>query len=673
VIRNREIELRLPPSPPCDLISKQEGDSRRGAKLKLDIPVEAGSTGCVIQAPAGYLIRGPLNSMTKARWVVFLVVWAVSVGYMASHLKRGWVPHDEGTLGQSAERVLNGELPHRDFDDYTGGLTFVHALAFRAFGISSASMRIVLFAFFVPWIPAIFYMASCFGSSYSAGAVTLLAVAWSVPNYPAPMPSWYNLFFATFGAAALFRYVEVGSRRWLYFAGICGGLSILAKITGTYYIAGVFLFFIFREQTITNEKNRQSPARARFYSLTVALSLAVFLALLFGVIHKVLGNRGIIYFVMPTFGLVVLLLARELAGIAGHNRERFTTLVGMCLPFGMGIAIPLIVFLVPYVLSGTVLDLVHGVVAAPMRAVRFAVYAPEDPTAMFAILPFILPVIIAYECQKLGRAIWGCLVVLFTSAILIFSARSPEIYGFGWRWLTAAIPMLVLAGVIAIYWVSHRSLKLNLIRQQQIILIMCVAALCNLMQFPLAPGYFWYIAPFLMLLAAALSSFVTHPPRFVLGALMVYFLLFAVLRITPSFFFRLGSQYAPDTQTERLLIPRAGGLRVDPSDAELYDQLIPLVQSHAEGRFIYAAPDCPEVYFLSGLRSPTRHYFDFAEEPAAHTQRVLSAIDNLDIRLVTINLKPRFSGPMDAELRADLDQRFPDSAQVGHFEVRWKD
>src|SRR6266481_2509545 len=106
----------------------------------------------------------PSHPQTRTHLLVFLVISAISIGYMATHLKRGWVPHDEGTLGQSAERVLNGELPHRDFDDYTGGLTFVHALAFRALGINSGSMRIVLFVFFVPWVPAVFYVASRFCS-----------------------------------------------------------------------------------------------------------------------------------------------------------------------------------------------------------------------------------------------------------------------------------------------------------------------------------------------------------------------------------------------------------------------------------------------------------------------------------------------------------------------------
>jgi hypothetical protein len=615
--------------------------------------------------------RGPFNLMTKAYWLALLFVWAISIGYMASHLKRGWVPHDEGTLGQSAERVLNGELPHRDFDDYAGGLTFVHALAFRELGINSASMRVVLFAFFVAWVPAVFYVASRFGSAYSAGAVTLLAVAWSVPNYPGPMPSWYNLFLAVIGAAALLRYLEVGSRRWLLFAGICGGLSILAKQTGAYFVAGAFLFFIFREQTIANEENRRSPARARFYSAAVALTLAVFLALLFSLVHKVPGIGELIYFVLPAFGLVALLLAREFAGIAGRDRERFAALARMCVPFGVGVAIPIIVFLVPYVLSGSVHDLIHGLVAIPARAVRFTVDAPGNPIMMIEIIPFILPVILAYECRSLGRAICSSILALFACAVLIFSVRSPLIYGLGWRSLATASPVLVLAGV-AILWVSRGRQKLSPLRQQQVMLILCVAAMCSVVQFPFsAPIYFCFVAPLAILAAAALFASAAHPPRYALGALLVFYLLFAVLRVTPGFIYDMGSRYSPDTQTERLTLARAGGLRVDSSDAQLYEELIPLVQSHAEGKFVYAAPDCPEVNFLSGLRSPTRAYFDLGEDPVAKTERILRAIDNLEINVVAINLKPNFSSPMDAELKHALDRRFPHSSEIGHFQVRW--
>src|SRR5262249_54128475 len=55
-------------------------------------------------------------------------VWIVAAIYLRSIAYRGWIPTDEGYLGQSAERVLGGELPHRDFDDlFTGGLSMFYA------------------------------------------------------------------------------------------------------------------------------------------------------------------------------------------------------------------------------------------------------------------------------------------------------------------------------------------------------------------------------------------------------------------------------------------------------------------------------------------------------------------------------------------------------------------
>src|SRR5262252_423508 len=108
----------------------------------------------------------------KSYVLVLAVVWLVSGLYMGTHVKRGWVPHDEGTLGLSAERALQGELPHRDFDDYTGGLTFLHVLAFRVWGINSGAMRNLLLVFFLAWVPAVFYVASRFSAALSAGVVT---------------------------------------------------------------------------------------------------------------------------------------------------------------------------------------------------------------------------------------------------------------------------------------------------------------------------------------------------------------------------------------------------------------------------------------------------------------------------------------------------------------------
>ena len=571
---------------------------------------------------AGPQIHSKTRSGTHA--IVLLIVWAISIGYTETHLKNGWVPHDEGTLGLSAERVLGGELPHRDFDDYTGGLTFVHAMAFRAFGVDSGSMRIVLFAFFIPWVPVVFYVASRFCSAYSAGAVTLLSVAWSVPNYPGPLPSWYNLFFATFGVAALLRYLEKGMRGWIFVAGLCAGLSFLAKVTGAYFVAGTLLFFVFREQTITRGQNRRQSVGARLYSVTVAFWLGVFLMLLFRMIYQVPGIRGLIFFVLPSCFLVLLLLVREFSGIVGQNRERFAALLGMCVPFAAGIAIPLAIFSVPFVASGAFRELIHGLIALPARNIQFAVFAPENAAAMATTIPFILPIVLAHEFGKLGRVICGIIVCLYGCVVLMFAPKSLLTYGLGWSSLANAIPLVILGGV-AILWRERGQQGLSVIRQQQVMLLMCVTALCSLVQFPFgAPVYFFYIAPMVILTATALFASMDRPPRFALSALAGFYLLFAAL---PGTTYEKGLRHAPGAKVERLTLDRAGGLVVDSHDAQLYDAMIPLVRAHAVGNFIYAAPDCPEVYFLSGLNSPSRHYFEFAEDPHDYTKRTLEALE----------------------------------------------
>jgi len=88
---------------------------------------------------------------------------------------------------------------------------------------------------------------------------------------------------------------------------------------------------------------------------------------------------------------------------------------------------------------------------------------------------------------------------------------------------------------------------------------------------------------------------------------------------------------------------------------------------------MYAAPDCPEVYFLSGLESPTRHYFEYAEEPVGHTARILNALDRLNVNVIAINSAPDFSGRMPPDLKGALEKRYPHFAELDRFQVRWKE
>src|SRR5213594_1594115 len=140
---------------------------------------------------------------TKRKYLVLFAVLGLSAGYLARFAYRRWVPYDEGTIALNAEHVLDGELPHRDFDDYTGGLTYLHALGFKLLGIRLTSLRLVLFLFALAFTSSLYFIALRAAPPLFAALASMLCVAWSLPNYFASLPSWYNLFFAAFGTLAL--------------------------------------------------------------------------------------------------------------------------------------------------------------------------------------------------------------------------------------------------------------------------------------------------------------------------------------------------------------------------------------------------------------------------------------------------------------------------------------
>ena len=214
------------------------------------------------------------RSRTSTHAIALAAVMAFSAAYMTAVIMQGWVPFDEGTLGQSAHRVLIGQLPHRDFDEvYTGGLTFLHALAFRVLGQNLAVLRKVLFVAILLVMPAFYYIASRLTRPALAAGLSIVALIVSFPSYPAAMPSWYNLIFAVTAVAALFRFIDTGRRRWVLAAGVCAGLSVLAKIVGVYLCAALALFLVFHAFAPTTPADARPRARRSF--LTIGLSLAI--------------------------------------------------------------------------------------------------------------------------------------------------------------------------------------------------------------------------------------------------------------------------------------------------------------------------------------------------------------------------------------------------------------
>ena len=113
-----------------------------------------------------------------------IVTISLAVVYLAFQRNQGWIAHDEGLLGHSAERVLKGEVPHVDFQEaYTGGLSHLHALAFKTLGVRLTSLRLLLVLTAGLAVCAWYLIAIRFLPPLHASLTTLACVCWSFPNY----------------------------------------------------------------------------------------------------------------------------------------------------------------------------------------------------------------------------------------------------------------------------------------------------------------------------------------------------------------------------------------------------------------------------------------------------------------------------------------------------------
>jgi hypothetical protein len=596
---------------------------------------------------------------------VGLAVVFLSLLYLASFVDRGWIPHDEGMLGQSAERVLSGELPHRDFDEpYTGGLAGLHALAFLLLGVKLLSLRWVLLAFSVPFTVAVYAIAARLAGPFVAGLLTLLAVVWSLPNYFAGLPSWYNLFFATFGLWAFFKELESGRRIWLFLAGLSAGISLLFLIIGLYTIAAGLMFLAFREERISLIRGPGSAAAALSFRLFKSLACGAFLLALVGLCHAHLYPMGVIHFILPGLAATVVLLVDEFRDPHESARARFSTLRRLVVPYLLGVAVPVASCALFYLWRGAARDLARGLFVLSQRQVAVGSTFFPPVTTLWTVVPGAC--LLAFS-HRLGRRVEQALFLVLAAAAVTLLATSgtPSIYDKVWN---SARSLNVVAALLGCWRLISRAAPRDDLTRYKIFLLVSACALVGLVQFPFpAPIYFCYFAPLVLLALASISRAQIAEiggSRKLAGLLVAFYFLFAVLRLNQAYVVRfLGLSLNTPLKLDR------AGIRVRSEDARQYETLIAAIRAKPSNLRFYSGPDSPEVYFLSARPNLTRFFFDFREyDPAG----LLHVLEEKQIDLVALNRAPHFSAVPSAAQSAALQRRYPHWVTIERFVLMWR-
>lgn len=149
-----------------------------------------------------------------------------------------------------AERVLDGEIPYKDFHTlYPPATLYVNALLFQWVGISLCSAMFGVFVFKVLTILMLYLSGRQIMPRTWAIAAALISLFWLRPNGAfKAVPMQYGALFLAIGLFLLLKYESRPKTIYVFFAGVAFGILTLFKHNiGMYALAG-YLFFVALER-----------------------------------------------------------------------------------------------------------------------------------------------------------------------------------------------------------------------------------------------------------------------------------------------------------------------------------------------------------------------------------------------------------------------------------------
>ena len=531
---------------------------------------------------------------TRADRVALAVALVVSLAFVVPVLYRGWVPFDEGWIIEQATRVLAGQLPHRDFDDlWTGGWSFVHAALLRLFGPSMAIMRSAILVAWTAGLVALFAIVRRRHDPVLAGASVIVSALWTLWAWQLPLLNWFYFPGALLAVLAVMRFEETGRHRWLVAAGTLAGILFVFKLTGLFLLSALLLWSVVRaahdgQANDARDAPRSAIADARWAAL-VPCALHATLS-----VRLASGMPGAESAVVLIAGPNVV-LAAGLAVVVWRGGPlpwmRFiASMLRIGAPVVLGFALPVLALLAPYLASGSIGALWHGVFVTPLR--RLADVAFPPPWWRIAAKlsgPALLLWLGVPRTRGGDGATWPAVAlgaVLGTTYVLLPASR---------EYLIPTLATLPLVIATAWAWTSVART-----RDGTALLLVSVAASAQLLQVPFATvNYFLASAP---LLVAASLFLPTRGPR-----RTATLFAFAALGVAGA----CGVRRLPPLNAEIRLdgdarMPHGDAIWIPRDDSIRYAEVTRRIAAHLGGGGLYVFPWHNEFYYFTGTRNPVR-------------------------------------------------------------------
>ncbi|MHB1310886.1 MAG: hypothetical protein ACYC3L_02625 [Gemmatimonadaceae bacterium] len=613
---------------------------------------------------------------TRADVVVLAAVLGIAAVLTWPELFHGWYSWDDGAMAQVAERVMRGELPHRDFDEpWTGGWSFVQAGLFHLFGTSLRMLRVPIFIAWLASLACGFRLARRFVSPAVGGVVTLAWGAWSLYAWHYPLLNWYYAPLALCSAWGVTRFVESRRRWYVVFAGAMAGIAFAQKITGLFLLAALLLWCA-AHVAFAAPPVRREASRARGFALLVTAAGGVFVALVarlvWGLPAEFHGSAAFVFIVPIVVTVLWMGWSAWESGVAVAAGLR--ALLSLLLPLLAGVAVPLVPMLLVYAAHGAVHDLVFGVFVRPAARLALLWFAPPGRLAMGGMMlaPLVLALGVRYAAPPRARpAIAAALVLGAVAGALShydqFTASSTAL-------MMRGIP--VLLPFVALWGAWRREDEPGPYRSVAFLLVAC-AATSQLLQVPYAfLPYALYATPIALVALVAVVAQRTATPAPALLLAGAFFLVAGVGHPATS-------EAKPEPERwAKLTMPR-GGLWVSPQDSAQFAGVAQLLAARPAGPVLVVG-DAPEYAFLLERPSASRVIYDvLADSASKDAQLVLPRLARAGVQTVILLNQFGMNDSLTTRQERALRQEFPHSRGFGRVvldgrtfrrfvEVRWR-
>jgi len=242
---------------------------------------------------------------------------------------KGWLRRDAGYYGYVSQRLLEGDILHRDIQVLHAGLiNFINTFFLKMSGGDLVGLRYPLIALTVVQSAIGYKLAK--GNGYLAAITAVLVLtAFGFLQFINPTPNWYTMFFAIVLAWLLSSQRPDSSRKIILVGFTVGLIFLLRQLSGIYMAIAVTSIIFLKNPSI---EGVPKPVAGRNVLAFLCLGLAIFVLLTGHWVGVILIGSG------PTILLLLIALRCRVNG-----RDATRLILNLCLGSVLA-ALPLIVY-----------------------------------------------------------------------------------------------------------------------------------------------------------------------------------------------------------------------------------------------------------------------------------------------------------------------------------------